>query len=284
MYSRTPEKFKGSEISQGRNVSPMVSFSDSINTGPSNFRGNPSFNTDRINRTDILQQRSDLKTMSLRKNQIIRSPMRKAPIDLSGFNTKVDDLNAEEKDFYSNLMEHYELMLLDFKTLDLIDELLPDGADGKSKAELTREKVRNFEGVNALFKRMTETRMQEQRVEEVKLQLDRQFDDLYADQTKTLEDNMIKHVDDDRNQLSYIYEHHTKSLMEDIDKITNSMPTFLRNVKHEHAQLENQISQLMNETKISSTRSNTSTHPDVAHNLKREIQDIRLFHYDSAIN
>ncbi len=283
MHSRTPDKVKGSQISQGRNVSPMLSFSDSINTGPSNFRGNPSFNTDRINQTDILQQRSDLKTLSLRKNQIIRSPMRKAPVDLSSLNVKVDDLNAEERDFYSNLMEHYELLLLDFKTLDLIDEMLPEGADGKGKAELAREKSRNFEGVNALFKRMVETRMQEQRVDEFKLQLDRHFDELYADHTRTLEDNMIKHVDDDRNRLSYIYENHLESLFEDLNKTMAGMPTFLRNAKHEHAQLESQISQLMKEVKVINNGGNNA-HLDIVHNLKREIQDIRLFHYDSSIN
>jgi len=241
-------------------------------------------NTEKLNRTDIMQQRSDLKTMSLRKNHIIRSPMRKSPVDLSGFNTKVDELNAEEKDFYSSLIAHYELILLDFKTLDLIDELLPDGADGRSRAELAREKARNFEGINALFKRMVETRVQEQRVEELKLQLDRQFDELYTDHTKTLEDNMIKHVDDDRHQLSFIYERHTKSLMEDMDKMLTSMPSFLRNVKHEHIQLEGQISHLMSEIKGESSRNNDPANPDIVHNLKREIQDTRLFHYDSSIN
>jgi hypothetical protein len=204
-------------------------------------------------------------------------------IDLSNLNTNVDNLDREDRDFYSNLMEHFELMLLDFKTLDLIDELLPDGEGGQSKAELGREKARQFEGSTAIFKALIESRIKEQRAEETKVVVDRKFDDIYNNVSKTLENNMIKHVDEDRNQLNYIYEHHSKSLIEDTEKLLNTIPVYLRNAKQENFHLEHQISALLN-GRGGSGRGPETPHTDLALNLRREIQDIRLFHYDSIIN
>ena len=214
---------------------------------------------------------------------LFRSPNRKNPVDLSSLNIKVDSLGKEDKDFYSSLMEHYELMLLDFKTLDLIDELLPDNSEGKSKADLAREKARNFEGINAIFRRLVESRLRESKVEEAKTLGNRHFDEIYSSFAKVLEDNMIKHVDDDRNQLNYIYERHTKSLFEDTEKLLVSLPIYLRNANYENVEVEKKVGELTNSGK-GSNRGPTPSHPELAVNLRREIQDIRLFHYDSMIN
>ena len=60
---------------------------------------------------------------------------------------------------------------------------------------------------------------------------------LYTGYQKKIESNMLKNIEQDQNQLNYLYSNNTGIMLEDIEKILMRTPIFLRELKGKNEEM-----------------------------------------------